>query len=72
MPSHSSDSTYDDAHQQMGNKKNLLSFFLLLVSHFVFLVHFKETNISAVHFTDSKQEVQRTFLLVSSRSTRTT
>ena len=54
MPSHSSDSTYDDAHQQMG-KKNLLSFFLLLVSHFVFLVHFKETNISAVHFTDSKQ-----------------
>ena len=71
MPSHSSDSTYDDAHQQMGNKKNLLSFFLLLVSHFVFLVHFKETNISAVRFTDSKQ-VQRTFLLISSRSTRTT
>ena len=70
MPSHSSDSTYDDAHQQMG-KKNLLSFFLLLVSHFVFLVHFKETNISAVRFTDSKQ-VQRTFLLISSRSTRTT
>ena len=59
MPSHFDDSTYDDAHQQLLKKDSFLFFFLLLVSHFVFLVHFKETNISAVHFPDSNQ-VQRT------------
>ena len=69
MPSHSYDSTYDDTHQQMEGKDTFLSFFLLPVSHFVFLAHFKETNISAVHFPDSKQ-VQRTLPLISSRSTQ--
>jgi hypothetical protein len=68
MRSHSYDSTYDDAHQQL-EKDSFLVFFLLLVSHFVFLVHFKETNISAVHFPDSNQ-VQRTFPPISSRLTQ--